>query len=436
MPLRTLFIDLNSFFASCEQQLRPELRGRPVAVVPMLDVNTTACLAASYEAKKFGVRTGTLVGEAKRLCPGLVCVKSSHTVYIEFHHKVLAAAETVLPVAGVHSIDEFSCRLMGTEQQRPRAEELARAMKRAIKAQVGECMTCSIGIAPNRLLAKMGSDMQKPDGLVVLDDANLRERLERLTPRDIPGVGAKMEARLKLAGVTTMAQLLACDARRMTELWGSVVGGQYFAALRGEDTHERATTKRSIGHQHVLGPEKRNDDDARAICVRLLDKAAARARDLGYWARRLTLHVKFVHPIDALGGARDFVAHESFDEAHDILTLLHILGRLWEKKPHGTPLRVGVTLDELRSGIGATSPLFEGERKNERIASAIDAINQKLGKAAVYPASMQRAKKSAPARIAFHAIPDLNLPHVKESKAIEDELDRLDRDKPTGSRPG
>lgn len=415
MPLRSLFVDMNSFFAGVEQQLRPELRRRPVAVVPMLDVDTTAVLAASYEAKRFGVKTGTKVGDAKRMCPGLVCVKSGHTVYVEFHHKVLTAAETVLPIAGVHSIDEFSCKLMGTEREPERAAELARAMKRAIATRVGECLTCSVGIAPNRLLAKMATDMQKPDGLVILEDAGLRERLEGLVPRDVPGIGPKMEERLKRAGVVTMRDLLECDEKRMRELWGGVVGVYYFHALRGVETHEKATVRRSIGHQHVLGPAKRNDEDARAVCVRLLDKAAARARDLGYWARRLTVHVKFVRPVEGLRGGRDFIASEAFNDAHDILTLLDVFARLWEKKPKGVPLRVGVTLDELRAAGGAMSSLFGEERKKERVSDAIDAINQKLGRAAVYPASMQRAKKSAPARIAFRSIPDLELPHVKES---------------------
>ncbi|QYU68035.1 hypothetical protein J4558_24815 [Leptolyngbya sp. 15MV] len=263
MPLRTLYADLNSFFASVEQQLDPALRGRPVAVVPMMDVDTTAVLAASYAAKRFGVRTGTKVGEARRMCPGLVLVKARHTAYVEFHHKVIDAADTVLPITGVHSIDEFSARLLGDQQRPDVARRLARDVKRAIAARAGECLTCSIGLAPNRLLAKMGSDMQKPDGLTVLADETLRPQLLTLTLRDIPGVGPRMEERLIARGVRTMADLLARDERQMLDLWGSVWGSFYFHALRGEDIAERASTRRSIGHQHVLAPEKRTDERAR-----------------------------------------------------------------------------------------------------------------------------------------------------------------------------
>src|SRR6185312_6972897 len=107
-----LFVDLNSYFASVEQQVRPELRGRPVGVVPAM-VDTTCCIAASYEAKAFGVRTGTIVADAKKMCPDIVLVEGRHELYTEFHHKVVEAVETCVPVTAVCSIDEMACRLMG-----------------------------------------------------------------------------------------------------------------------------------------------------------------------------------------------------------------------------------------------------------------------------------------------------------------------------------
>ena len=122
--LSTLYVDMNSYFASVEQQSRPELRGRPVAVVPV-ETDSTSCIAASYEAKAFGVRTGTNVGEARRMCPGLVLVKGRPDLYVRTHHAVIEAIDRVLPVAGVHSIDEFSCRLLGAERERARAETSA-----------------------------------------------------------------------------------------------------------------------------------------------------------------------------------------------------------------------------------------------------------------------------------------------------------------------
>src|ERR1700676_1534176 len=135
--LNWLFVDLNSYFASVEQQDRPELRGRPIGVVPMI-ADTTVLIAASYEAKAFGVRTGTVVADAKRMCPGIELVEGRHELYVEYHHKVVEAVESCLPVTAVCSIDEMACRLMGRERPLLAALELGRRVKEGIRGPAGE----------------------------------------------------------------------------------------------------------------------------------------------------------------------------------------------------------------------------------------------------------------------------------------------------------
>src|SRR5580698_757651 len=186
-----LFLDLNSYFASVEQEVRPELRNRPVAVVPSL-VNTTCCIAASYEAKDRGVKTGTMVKEARELCPEIVFVEGRHELYTEYHHKIIEAVWSCIPVTAVLSVDEMACRLIGRERPLLAAINLARRIKDAIRKQVGSTLRCSIGLAPNRYLAKIGTDMEKPDGLVVLTKDVLKEALPSLQLRDLPGVGPRM----------------------------------------------------------------------------------------------------------------------------------------------------------------------------------------------------------------------------------------------------
>src|ERR1700728_2372627 len=159
--LRWLFLDLNSYFASVEQELRPELRGRPVAVVPVM-ADTTCAIAASYEAKAFGVRTGTQIGEAKRMCPGLVLVEARHEVYVDYHNRIVEAVERCVPVAAVMSIDEIAASLMGREQPLIAALDLARRVKESIREHAGATLRCSVGLAPNRYLSKIASDMEKP----------------------------------------------------------------------------------------------------------------------------------------------------------------------------------------------------------------------------------------------------------------------------------
>src|ERR1017187_7457416 len=128
MPLRILYVDFNSYFASVEQQLRPRLRGRPLGVLPVM-TESTCCIAASYEAKAFGIKTGTMVREAKKRCPDMVFVEARPALYVQKHHELVAAVESCTPVGKVLSIDEMACPLMGSEQQRSKALALAQRIK-------------------------------------------------------------------------------------------------------------------------------------------------------------------------------------------------------------------------------------------------------------------------------------------------------------------
>lgn len=433
--LRVMFVDLNSYFASVEQQLRPELRGKPVAVVAV-ETDSTCCLAASYEAKAYGVKTGTGVGEARRMCPGLVVVRSRPSEYVRLHHKVLEAADTCLPVEGVHSIDEFSCRLMGREREPGNAEEIAKKMKRALRERVGEYIRCSIGIAPNKYLAKIGTDMQKPDGLVILQQHELPQRLYSLSLRDLPGVGKRMEIQLHSRGITSVEQICTMSRQAARVGWGNVWGEAIWRWLHGEDFAEPARPVRSIGHQHVLPPALRNDADARGVAVRLLHKAAVRARRGGYWATRMTVWVREMG--DEGGWSRGgWSGSVRFPECNDTLTLMEMLGKVWAEAPRrGKPVAVGVTLDEVASSGNATGALFEEASKRERLSRAMDVANQRHGRNSVHLGSMESERHTAPTGIAFSTIPDLSIADMADDedrhKALGPSGGRVKRKKKVG----
>lgn len=398
-PLTSLFVDLNSFFASVEQQLQPDLRGKPVAVVPML-TDSTCCIAASYEAKAFGVKTGTGVGEAKRLCPNLRVVEAHHERYVEFHHRIVAAVESCVPVHSVHSVDEMCCRLMQNECAPERAVEIAGRVKQAIYQQAGECMRCSIGIATNRYLAKVATDMQKPDGLVVIQHHDLPQKLHALQLTDLPGIASRMERQLNQRGIHTVAQLCALNEYDMIRVFHSIVGRYWHRWLRGDDVTDQVTHRRSIGHQHVLPPALRNDADARAVTVRLLHKAAARARLLGYWAHRLTLSVRHMHQ----PGWWRWI---KLSGTQDTLEMIEALTRLWNQRPRHQPLCVSITLDHLTAGQCTTQPLFPEQQSRVALCAAMDRLNYKYRRNLVYAGAMHTARGSAPLRIAFSRVPDV-----------------------------
>ncbi len=212
MTLRALYLDFNSYFASVEQQLRPELRGKPIAVLPVL-AETTCCIAASYEAKAFGVKTGTKVSDARKMCPGIRLIEARPYKYVEYHHMLVDIVESCTHVEKTLSIDEMVCMLTGSQQKRENAFKLAQHIKQTIAAKAGEHIRSSIGIAPNVFLAKVASNMQKPDGCIVIEQNELPEKLYPLELRSLYGIGRSMEARLHSHGIHTVQQLYAAKRR-------------------------------------------------------------------------------------------------------------------------------------------------------------------------------------------------------------------------------
>jgi DNA polymerase-4 len=396
-----LFLDMNSFFASVEQQLQPQLRGKPVAVVPVM-TNRTCCIAASYEAREYGIRTGTNVGEARRACPQLRVVLADHERYIRIHHQIIEAVETVLPVEKVSSIDEMVCRISPHQRSLDDALELAKRVKQAIYTQVGPHLRCSIGLATNRFLAKVASNMQKPNGLVSITKNELPYKLYRLSLRDLPGIAHGMLTRLNNRGIYTVQQLCSLSRDNMANAWESVLGDQWWCWLRGDDYADVPTHRRTVSHSHVLAPEFRNDLGARGVLVRLIHKAASRLRRLGYWARRLKLSLSYQY------GWPKWSAVAYLSRCQDTPTMLKAFEEMWSQRPPGgIPLKVSIVLWDFASNENTSLPLFAEERRNLRATKAMDAINELVGPNSVYFASMHEAREQAPMRIAFTHIPDI-----------------------------
>jgi DNA polymerase IV len=209
------------------------------------------------------------------------------------------------------------CRLMRTERQVPAARELALKVKRALRDQVGECLTCSIGLAPNVFLGKVGSDLQKPDGLVVITKDNLPEVLLGLALQEIYGIGERMEQRLHRAGICTVAQLWNATPFQLRRVWGGINGLLFHQMLHGVDIQPPSSRfSKSVGHQHVLEPELRTKEGAHNFAQHLLTKAAERLRRGDYYCRRLGLHLSWIAD---LGGCWDEI---TFQETRDTDFLL------------------------------------------------------------------------------------------------------------------
>ena len=401
MPLRALFMDMNSYFASCEQHLQPELRGRPVAVTPVV-VNSGCCIAANYLAKKRGVKTGCSVGEARALCPEIAIVKSRPDEYVKLHHKLVELTENCMHVDEVASIDEWCCHLTGKWREPDEALALARKIKERL-AEFSPVLRCSIGIAPNRWLAKVGSDMKKPDGLTLLREEDLPDALCGMKLRDLCGIGKRMERRLNACGIRTVAELAALPREHMRVLWGGVFGERFFLQLHGYEVPPVVTRRCQIGHSRVLPPELRNPEGVRACTFRLLQRAAVRLRTEGYVAARVLLQLSFFR--DA--GWEDAI---TIPASRDTPTFNEALKTLWERCPRACtdPSYCAVILCDLTPRGESTLSLFSREEhRSDALADAMDKLSRAYGQKTLYFGGAMGAVEDGPPRIPFTRVPDL-----------------------------
>ncbi|MEC7229562.1 MAG: DNA polymerase [Verrucomicrobiota bacterium] len=409
MSLRYIFIDFDSFYASVEQQFRPELRGRPVGIVPSLGVETTCCIAASYEAKACGVKTGTGVREARCLCPGIVFVEAGHSNYVRVHERIKKLIHEIIYVDAVVSIDEMYGRLPPHWQPLEVARAKAMEVKTALATGIGEHIRASIGLAPNRFLAKLASKLEKPNGLTTMDFEEIPEKLYHFKLSDITGIGQRIEQRLYTARIMDMEALCMASRRKLHRIWGGIEGDRMWYALRGVEVPAVETTRRSIGHSHVLPPRLRTFHGGHATLHRMLQKACLRLRAMDYFTGHLSVGVKF-------GFEQRWGAETHCFPTQDSVVLGKLLNQIWAAHPGDAPepTKVSITLSRLEHIAVHTPSLFveDNHPRRMKLQHAMDAVNKRFGGRTLYYADAmeaQRSRDAAPMRIAFNHIPELEL---------------------------
>ena len=375
-----LYIDMNSFFASVEQQLDPRLRGRPVAITAV-DARSGACVAASYEAKAYGVGTGTRVQDARRLCPHIIFLPSRHRLYVRFNLAVADVLDRHAELTHIRSVDEFQLALSGAARELEGAAQLVARLKAAVAAEVGACLRFSAGIGPNHLLAKIAGKLEKPDGFRWLSPDNMPAAIAHLALDDLPGISGAMKQRLYRAGVYDVETLCRLDPRHARLIWRSVEGERFVRLLQGMDIPLVANVRGGFGNSKVLAPEFRAPPQAYRVGRWLVETATARLRREGYVAARFSLSVTFIEG----GGWSRGVRCASSQDTAVFLRLHRALWRvLWRASPSATVATVGVHLGNvalLRDRPGELfASLAPAERTSgERVAVAVDHINRRFG---------------------------------------------------------
>jgi DNA polymerase IV len=407
---RQFFIDMNSFFASCEQQDRPELRGKPTIVVPMI-ADTTCALAASYEAKSYGIKTGTGVGEAKQICPHIQIVEARPRLYLEINRQILEVLNDHFVTINPLSVDEMACRLPTIVSCREEEVKIAKRVKEHMRKQLGPWLRCSIGIAPNVFLAKVASDCMKPDGLTIWDESNLPLALNHVGLRDLPGIGKAMQKRLAQNSIYSTEDLMSKSPIELRRAWGSVVGEQWWYMLRGSSIMDYAPSRqagdvrKSVSQSHVLGPDNRTREGAIRVLIELTEKALKRIRTYNQAALHVSLSMRFMgRSSDGRSSGPRWQCHgRASSHASDDLTWMQVIRPLLSTVPECNagfvPLSVGIVFSDLAAAGDVNLSLFDETVERQTLAETIDALNRKYSGAVAL--GRLASKRQVPLRIPF-----------------------------------
>jgi nucleotidyltransferase/DNA polymerase involved in DNA repair len=394
MATRTiLHLDMDAFFAAVEQRDRPELRGKPVIIGadPRQGRGRGVVSTASYEARRFGVGSAMPISEAWRSCPHGVYLHPDMEKYARESDKLMAILHRASDLVEPLSIDEAFLDVTGSQRALGDGETIARSLKDAIRTELQ--LTASVGVASVKLVAKIASDMQKPDGLVVVPPGTEAAFLAPLAVRRLWGVGPKLEEQLAKLGVATIGDLAALDPARLERRLGSH-GHDLQRLARGED--ERAVSgepwaAKSLGQEHTYGRDVSDAQRLRATLLELADSVAARLRRHGLRARTVTLKYR---DEDFRTTTHARTLREGTDSG---ATLFETAFALFGDVHHGKPVRL---LGIYASHFGDEAPqleLFAEPKEPARLDRLRDAVAERFGSESITRASLlgRRERRNA-----------------------------------------
>lgn len=373
MSRTIMHIDMNAFFASVEQRCNPALRGRAIAVIG--SAKRTVVTTASYEARRYGVKTGMNRYEAERVCPGLIFVIGDNRKYIDTSIRILDILKEFSPMLEVYSIDEAFIDITGSIGLFGPPRLIAKTIKKRIKEAFG--LTCSIGIAPNKLLAKLASDMEKPDGLVKIEEGDIPGLLEDLPVGDLWGIGRKLTIYLREMGVETCGQLGRCPVSLLRRRFG-IIGERMRFMGRGVDDSPvipigEEEEAKSVGHSTTLPYDISDKRTIKRYLLQLSEMVGRRARRYGLRGQKVSLTIRYP---DFYTFSRQKTIPVPTNDTRTILLLaLSILDSVRLKRPVRL---LGVGISGLIRDYSQV-PLFEEERRRERLLETVDYINGHFG---------------------------------------------------------
>jgi DNA polymerase-4 len=383
-----LHVDMDAFFASVEVRERPELRGRPVVVGGLGPRGVVS--SASYEARRFGVHSAMPMGQARRLCPRATYLSPDFSRYTAASRAVMEIFNEVTPLVEPLSLDEAFLDVAGARRRLGAPAEVARLIRRRVAAELR--LTCSVGVAPSKFVAKLASGRAKPDGLLVVPAGRVVEYLHRLPVAALWGVGERTAAALHRLGLATVADLASSRPEALRSALGEAVGGHLYELSWGRDPRpvSAVAAEKSIGAETTFDTDVTDPDEIRRTLLALAGRVAARARAAGMVGRTIALKVRFA---DFRTINRSRTPHTATDVARELFDVgWALFGALGTREPVRL---VGLRLEGLTDTDRTPRQLALGEREHgwREAEQAVDAATARFGAAAIRPASLLAARR-------------------------------------------
>ena len=397
-----MHIDLNSCFATIEQQANPLLRGKPIAVAAY-STPRGCILAPSVEAKQYGVKTGMRVMDGKKLCPHLLILSSDPQKYRFINQKLTHLFSSYTPYYSVRSIDEVLLKFINLPiLTRKTLHEIGAEIKTRIKKEIGDWLTVSVGISTNPYLSKLAANIRKPDGLDEINEKNILATLSRFKLTDLPYIKERNALRLARVSIYTPLDFYMKESKKLRSAFESIQGDYWWRRLHGFSVDEVEWERKTIGHSYALPKATSDIHLLEKLLCKLVVKMGARLRKNHFTCRGVHLLC-------------DFVDGSGYHHGHTFPNPLYTDSELFtsakyilEHVPAIKPVRIlAVSCFSLANDLYGQMTLFSDEEKKRRLTQAVDTVNGRWGEFAVVPARMVGMEGTILDRISFGAVRDM-----------------------------
>jgi len=371
-----MHVDLNSCFATVEQQANPLLRGKPVCVAPYTSGNGCV-ISPSMEAKRFGVKVGMTVREAKMLCPDAIILHPDPPKYRAVHLQFKTIFQDYSPHVTPKSIDEAVIDFTDVVGLHKRSlEDIGKEIKRRMRSEIGEWISCSIGIGTNRFLAKTAAGLVKPDGLVTITHENLMDVYSKLTLIDICGINTRYQARLNAYGVFSPLDFVSASLQKLqNQVFKSINGYYWYTRLRGWEIDAIDFGRKSYGQSYALHEFTNNPRELSRLLMKLTEKMGRRLRKAGYCASGI--HVSCLY----LDGTHWHMGRKVSQKLYTTSELFKKAQLLLNRQPEWKKVtHLAVSCYDLQDSNDNQLDLFETDMQKKRdLSNAMDSMNDRYG---------------------------------------------------------